>query len=154
MVQGRLVAAIVIGISGLTACATPGFMPRRDFPCPGNGAICEVEVAVDLDGGRCVPRIVHLPKNVLVMPAGEHNVIIRWILTSQAQADYEFMNDGFDLKSGTTGQFPSRGKIMGGRAFQVINAHTDNRSYEYYLLVHRKHSTQTCKLDPFINNVN
>jgi hypothetical protein len=153
MVQGRLVAAIVVGVAALSGCASQR-VGTLDYNCPGNGAICMVEVTVDVSGDGCRPRLVDPAQNVLKMPRGERNVVIRWVLDRSSAAGYEFQDDGFDLKSGTTNQFPSRGAIMGGRAFQVINAHTNSTSYEYYLLVHRKSSAQVCKLDPFINNVN
>lgn len=154
MVSGRLVATVIVGVWGLTACAVhdPGFMRR--YACPGMGAVCNVPVTVVVVDGVCRPKLVNNAQNTLDMPPHENNVVIRWVLDASSHANYEFRNDGFDLKTGTTDQFPARGRIMGGKGFQVINVHTNTASYEYYLLVHHKSSAQTCKLDPFINNVN
>lgn len=154
MVSGRLVAVIVVGVSTLTACANQQVGVLTQFPCPGNGAICEVGVTVDLVGSTCEPRLLDNSQKTLVMPAREHNIVIRWVLDRRSQASYEFQDDGFELKSDPMTQFPAFGAIMGGKAYQVVNRNKDRKSYAYNLLVHKKGSTQVCKLDPFINNVN
>jgi hypothetical protein len=90
----------------------------------------------------------------LLMPKGQGNVRIRWLLDSSAAAQYEFRRDSFYCKGGNCGQIVSTTPIMGGAGLQVVNSNQDAYYVWYALTVYAKHGSGTCTIDPWIYNVN
>lgn len=158
MVSGRLVSALLVCVSALTACASSksvsGGLFASSHWCPGAGSTCGAEVTVKTSSSRCEAVLVKAHKKELVMPSTLGAVNIKWTLEDER---YEFRRGAFQLKRGKTSkQFSVGTPSPDGKSFEVVNDHTDGELYEYELTVHlRAGSGPTpCVLDPFIRNVN
>jgi hypothetical protein len=154
---GVAVTTVVLVYTSLGAMLQASSHTASANDCRGN---CDVAVKVvpDASADGCHLELTDTSQADLYVPNGYHGVKIKWGLDDASSATHKFdETDALRLKTSDKDQLVDRKVEANGRAFKVTdkNDQTGTLKITYGLVVHSKADpTKTCKIDPYIHNIN